>query len=118
MIPENIKKEWNEHLSHWKTALGTPRFISKAAYMLMELSSTLSRYALGTALKENPPVGLPFLFSDFIQAYMFAKYVLEDYIENEGRKKLFIEWFEKELDESKENLQKVIDLHNRNYWNK
>lgn len=115
MIPEDIQKEWDDHLYDWRTTLGLPKFLDKVAYNLLELSSTFSSYALGIALEQHPPVGLPHLFSDFIKAYMIAKYVLDDYLWEEGRKKLFLDYLKKELDESKEHLQKIIDNHTSSY---
>ena len=115
MIPEEIQKEWDNHLSDWRIALGMTKFLDKAAYNLLELSSTFSSYAIGIASKQKPPVGLPSLFSDFIKAYMFAKYVIDDYNWEEGRKKIFLDYLKRELDESKEHLQEIIDHHTSNY---
>jgi len=109
MIPEDIQKEWDAHLKEWRITMGMPKFLDIAAYKMLELSSTFSGYALGMALGDHPPVGLPYLFSDFIKAYMFAKFVLDDYLWDEGRKELFLDWLRRELDESKESLQKITD---------
>lgn len=114
-IPDDIQEEWNDHLSEWKIALGSPKFIEKAAYNLLELSSTLSSYALGLALEENPPIGLPGFFSDYIKAYMFASFVLDDYLFDEDKKKLFLDFLRRELEESKKDFQMVFDLHTKRY---
>ena len=114
-IPDEIQKDWTEHLSEWKIALGLPKFTEKAAYQLLELSSTFSSYALGVALEEQPPISLPGLYSDFIKAYMFASFVLDDYLFNEEREKLFLNYLKRELDESKEHFQMVLDLHTKRY---
>ena len=57
MIPEDIQKEWDDHLYGWHITLGMPNFLDKAAYNLLELSSVFSNYALYIASEQYPPVG-------------------------------------------------------------
>ncbi|GAI38017.1 unnamed protein product [marine sediment metagenome] len=115
MIPEDIQKEWDAHLKEWYTTMGMPKFLDLASNNLLELSSTFSSYALGIASEDDPPGSLVALFSDSIRAYMFAKYVLDDYLWCEERKKVFLIFLKEELDKSKEHLQKIIDIHTKRY---
>lgn len=114
-IPKDIQKEWDDHLSDIKIMIGLPKFISKANYNLLEFSSTLFHYALGVALKEHPPVGLPYLYSEFIKAYMFMNYILDDYLSLGDREKLFLKYLKSELEESKVHMQTVHDHYTHRF---
>jgi hypothetical protein len=57
MIPEDIQKEWDDHLYDWHITLGLPKFLDKAAYTLLEFSSVFSSYALHIASDQYPPSG-------------------------------------------------------------
>jgi hypothetical protein len=56
MIPEDIQKEWDDHLYDWHITLGMPKFLDKTAFNLLELSSIFSSYALYITAEQYSPV--------------------------------------------------------------
>ena len=57
MLPEDIQKEWDDRQYDWHITLGMSKFLDKAAYNLLELSSVFSSYALYIASEQYPPSG-------------------------------------------------------------